>query len=144
RRVPASPRSWALSPPRRRHPRRPQRSGDQPMRPDVRRSIVCVTAVGLTAILSNVLDADAGTKQLPSYASYQNRPSVDLKGMFRDFEPRAFGGHPDFGVPAAAGAGRYADIPADELDSEGKPVFRTTGLKIASPAMDVEGRPIIG
>ncbi len=114
------------------------------MRPDVRRSIVCVTAVGLTAILSNVLDADAGTKQLPSYASYQNRPSVDLKGMFRDFEPRAFGGHPDFGVPAAAGAGRYADIPADELDSEGKPVFRTTGLKIASPAMDVEGRPIIG
>lgn len=120
------------------------------MQPHVRRSVACVTTVGLTAILSNVLDVTAGPAPTfeQRYGTYLARPTVELRGLFREFEAPAHGGlagggHPDFGHIAPGGPGRYAMIVADTLDAEGKPVFRTTGHKVVEPATNGAGKPIM-
>ena len=50
--------------------------------------------------------------------------SITLQGIVRDFKDRnAEGGHPDFQRQPSSGFGHYVGMVADELDSQGKPVF---------------------
>lgn len=67
-----------------------------------------------------------------------------LTGIVRDFRERnVAGGHPDFEKKPDAGFGLYVDIADESLDADGKPVFRCTGHKVVTPAMDRYGRPIM-
>lgn len=80
----------------------------------------------------------------PVYAPYLNRASVELRGTYRDFGLYYMpGGHPDFGAPAAMGAGRYANVPGNLLDTDGKPVMLGGGHRVQQPQRDGLGRPII-
>lgn len=75
--------------------------------------------------------------------------SVVLQGIIRDFNAREkTGGHKDFQWQPrnAAGSGSfglYTDIVQDELDSEGKPVFKTKGRRVTREWKDASGKPIL-
>jgi fibro-slime domain-containing protein len=70
--------------------------------------------------------------------------SLELKGVVRDFaEATAPGGHPDFERVPGGGFGHYFNIVADDLGSDGKPVFRSTGSKKSSDWRDAQGRRIM-
>jgi fibro-slime domain-containing protein len=89
--------------------------------------------------------ARLGPRRAPASTldDYAARPSVTLGGVFRDFEPAGTpGGHPDFGLPAADGAGRYVGIAADELGPDDAPVLARTGRKVVTAAMNGSGVPI--
>lgn len=76
---------------------------------------------------------------------FANLPSsLQLTGVVRDFRGRnETGGHPDFQYQPTRGFGHYAELVADELDSEGKPVFRSTGKKVTGQAADASNRNIM-
>lgn len=67
-----------------------------------------------------------------------------LNGLVRDF--RAFsedGGHPDMQRYPCRGLGHYVNIVDDDLDSDGKPSFRSSGCLVFTEARDSSGRNII-
>lgn len=51
--------------------------------------------------------------------------------------------NPDFRHGATSGGGRYADIMADQLAENGKPVFRSTGTRVEAVWTDSAGNPIV-
>jgi len=115
------------------------------MRPKIRRSIECVVIVSLAGILAKREFASAGPEKVwdTSYKAYVGAPTISVGAVVRDFQggsgPDA---HPDFGKGADAGAGRYANIFAETLDTGGAPVFRSTGQKILSEGRDANGNII--
>jgi fibro-slime domain-containing protein len=67
--------------------------------------------------------------------------TIQLTGVVRDFKARnVAGGHPDFQRQPTSGFGHYAYQVADELDSDGKPQFSSTGYKVTTQWRDAEGR----
>lgn len=67
--------------------------------------------------------------------------TLTLTGTVRDFKWRTeTGGHPDMELTPTAGFARYNDMVADQLNSDGKPVFRTAGMKVSSEWRDAQGR----
>ncbi len=67
--------------------------------------------------------------------------TIQLTGVVRDFKERtAPGGHPDFERQPTRGFAHYMMQVADDLDSDGKPVFNTTGRKVTSNWRDSAGR----
>jgi fibro-slime domain-containing protein len=71
-------------------------------------------------------------------------PTFALSGVVRDFrELSALGGHPDFEKNPTRGFGHYGNEVGDQLDQEGKPVFRSVGNKITSERRDSQGRNIM-
>jgi fibro-slime domain-containing protein len=67
-----------------------------------------------------------------------------LTGLVRDFQERgAEFGHPDMERKPCEGFGHYVGIVQDELDTEGKPVFSSTGCLVIKPSRDQAGRYII-
>ncbi len=67
--------------------------------------------------------------------------TLSLTGTVRDFKWRnETGGHPDFELTPSAGFGRYNDMVASELDSDGKPVFLSAGKKVSTEWKDAQGR----
>jgi len=76
---------------------------------------------------------------------YESLPSsITLTGVVRDFRERTVtGGHTDFELNPGPGFGHFQNIVADELDSDGKPVFRSTGFKTNSNWKDRAGRNIM-
>lgn len=73
---------------------------------------------------------------------YANLPAdITLSGVIRDFRERtASGGHPDFERQPTDGFGHYMQECQDTLDADGKPVFRSTGLKVRDQWRDAQGR----
>ena len=70
--------------------------------------------------------------------------SITLTGVVRDFKERTVtGGHTDFELNPSGSFGHFQNIVADELDSDGKPVFRSTGFKTTSNWRDSAGRNIM-
>ena len=70
--------------------------------------------------------------------------SITLTGVVRDFKERTVtGGHTDFELNPSGSFGHFQNIVADELDSDGKPVFRSTGFKTNSNWRDSAGRNIM-
>lgn len=67
--------------------------------------------------------------------------SIQLTGVVRDFKERSVsGGHTDFERQPAGGFGHYLRIAQDQLDSEGKPAFRSAGFKVSTQWRDSAGR----
>jgi fibro-slime domain-containing protein len=77
---------------------------------------------------------------------YANYPAtMDVNGVARDFRARNVnGGHPDMELSPPQGYALYSGVVANELDSEGKPAFASTGYKVTTQATDSLGRPVIG
>lgn len=76
---------------------------------------------------------------------YESLPaSLTLTGVVRDFKERTVtGGHTDFELNPSGSFGHFQNIVADELDSDGKPVFRSAGFKTTSNWRDSAGRNIM-
>ncbi|MBM4108805.1 MAG: fibro-slime domain-containing protein [Phycisphaerae bacterium] len=69
--------------------------------------------------------------------------SIRLTGVLRDFrDSQTAGGHPDFNFVPKAGKGVYAGIVANQLNSEGDPVFASGGAKVSLPWTDASKRGI--
>lgn len=70
--------------------------------------------------------------------------SITLTGIVRDFKARELaGGHQDFQRQPSAGFGHYAYMVADQLDTDGKPVYAGTGQRVSSNWRDAQGRNIM-
>lgn len=100
-----------------------------------------VAVVGTTAGLSLTAVGQSGT----STDQYANLPAtLTLHGVCRDFRPSgSTGGHPDFEYTPTGGYGHYVGSVADSLDSQGKPVFSSTGNLVSTQATDSAGRNIM-
>lgn len=101
-----------------------------------------------TAVL--VLVAAAGgvaslAPALPYSDPYANLPSsISLTGTVRDFRERTVsGGHPDFERQPTSGFALYTKMVQDDIGSDRKPVFRSTGYKLSTDYRDAQGRPRI-
>jgi len=67
--------------------------------------------------------------------------SITLNGIVRDFKWRTeTGGHTDFEWQPTGGFNHYVGMAADTLDSDGKPVFASTGYKVTTQATDASSR----
>lgn len=76
---------------------------------------------------------------------YSNLPgSLTLSGIVRDFQEKSVArGHADFERDPTRGFAHYVNEVADDLDSNGKPVFLSTGNKVTTQAKDAQGRNIM-
>jgi len=77
--------------------------------------------------------------------AYRNLPStLQLTGVVRDFkEVGVSGGLADFERQPTRGFGHYMKQAADQLDSEGKPAFQSTGYLVSSNWRDAQNRNVI-
>jgi len=67
--------------------------------------------------------------------------TLALNAVVRDFKGSdQQGGHADFERNPSGGFGQFGQMVADELDSDGKPVFRSAGKKITTAWKDSAGR----
>jgi fibro-slime domain-containing protein len=73
---------------------------------------------------------------------YHDLPAqIVLTGIVRDFrEANSRNGHADFERQPTRGFAHYANQVQDQLDEEGKPVFRGTGKKVTTQFRDAQGR----
>jgi len=76
---------------------------------------------------------------------YDDLPdTIELRGTVRDFQERSEdGGHTDFERKPGAGFGHFFNMVEDELDDDGKPIFRSYGFKKSQDWRDANGRPIM-
>lgn len=80
--------------------------------------------------------ADSGTNTLPA--------TLSLTGTCRDFRgSNESNGHADFERTPTGGFGHYVGQVEDNLDADGKPVFKSTGYKVNTQATDAQGRNIM-
>ncbi|MCW5775538.1 MAG: fibro-slime domain-containing protein [Phycisphaeraceae bacterium] len=102
-------------------------------------------------LTSAALLALAGLVALGDRAAAQQAgpEAIVLTGIIRDFKARELpGGHVDFqwqprDKDNKGMFGHYMNIVADELDSEGKPVFRSRGHRVTRQWTDGHGRNMI-
>jgi hypothetical protein len=106
-------------------------------------------AFGTLAIAGLALSLPAGTASAQSSDEFSElASSITLKGTVRDFLGRDLsGGHDDFewqpkDSRSRGSYGHYMDMVADELDDDGKPVFRSQGRKVTSQWTDSGGNEI--
>lgn len=108
-----------------------------------------LSAAGLlvAAIVTGGAAWNAGASSTSADASsstdaFANLPaSITLTGTIRDFKgSNETGGHPDFQRQPTSGFAHYVGQVRDTLDSDGKPVFNTTGYKVSTQATDAAGR----
>ena len=97
----------------------------------------------LTAAAGLAATTAVGTPAPPD--QYAGLPStLTLTGVVRDFRERGTtGGHNDFELNPSGGFAHFQNIVADELDSDGKPVYRSTGFKTNTQWKDSAGRAIM-
>jgi fibro-slime domain-containing protein len=101
-----------------------------------------VLAAGLALSVSS---GQATARPAVANEAYASLPStLTLTGSVRDFRERnAQGGHTDFEWQPSSGYGHYMGMVADQLGSDGKVVFRSTGYKVSSQWRDSAGRNIM-
>jgi len=104
-----------------------------------------MTALGLTAAAGLVILAFPSNADARSGDQFENLPqSITLQGTVRDFRERSEpGGHPDFERRPDAGFGLYIGNIAEQLGSDGKPVFTGEGRKVNSQWRDAQGNNIL-
>jgi len=104
------------------------------------KSLTLVGAVALAAGFAST--AANGRRASDPFASLP--ATLTLNAVVRDFKASdQTNGHPDFERPPTAGFGQYCRMIADELDRDGKPVFRSTGNKMNTAWKDSAGRTVI-
>ena len=89
--------------------------------------------------------AMTGAEAVPNSDPYADLPeTLSLTSVIRDFKGRdQTGGHLDFELSPSGGFAQYAQMVADTLDSDGKPVFRSQGKKVNTIWKDSSNRPCI-
>jgi fibro-slime domain-containing protein len=108
------------------------------MRPFATMTFVAGTLVAAAGMVGSPAPVQAHRATDP-FASLPS--TLQLTAVIRDFKGRdQTGGHQDFERQPTAGFGVYACMLADELDAEGKPVFRGTGKKVNAYWRDGAGR----
>lgn len=113
-------------------------------RTSTRAAILIMALVGVGMMLNSGGPRHATADPSYAYDAYRARTEITVGSVVRDFAPAALaGGHPDFVRAATEGAGRYAGIPRDTLDAQGKPVLASTGYRVLADWKDGSGRPII-
>jgi fibro-slime domain-containing protein len=101
-----------------------------------------LAAAGGVAAIVGTTKARFGAANTDPYASLPM--SLTLNGTVRDFKPSGTtGGHADFERQPTAGYGHYAGQVAEQLDSQGKPVFRSVGYLVSSEAHDAANRNVM-
>jgi fibro-slime domain-containing protein len=101
---------------------------------------MCVGAVVLVAGFA--MTAAEGNKGTDPYSSLPS--TLQLSAVVRDFKGiDQQGGHADFERKASGGFGHFMLMVADELDADGKPVFRSSGRKVNTNWKDAAGRNIM-
>lgn len=117
-------------------------------------ALLIVAAAGLT-VIAGLADARPRRGHTDFTPAPQPEPEPEpdysllpdhltLTGVVRDFRERsAQGGHADFERQPTAGFGHYLNMVEDDLGPDGKPVYRSTGVRKASNWTDAEGRPIM-
>ena len=106
------------------------------------RSWLCVVA--LSAGAASALAQPVFNAPAPPGPPATGPQSVVLTGVVRDFGERStIHGHPDFERRPDGGFGHYVHMVADELDSDHKPAFRSTGVMLTAPWRDASGRATI-
>jgi fibro-slime domain-containing protein len=100
------------------------------------------TYAAAALVLGALVLAGAGS---PASDPYQSLPAtIQVNGFCRDFRwPNQNNGHVDFEWTPTQGFAHYAGEVADNLDSDGKPVFLSTGRKVNTEARDSLGRNIM-
>ena len=90
-----------------------------------------------------VSSAPLATADPDPYASLP--PQLQLQGTIHDFKARELaGGHTDFEWAPTAGYAHYVGQVADSLDSDGFPVFASTGYKVSTEWRNAAGSNIMG
>ncbi|MCX5691409.1 MAG: fibro-slime domain-containing protein [Planctomycetota bacterium] len=102
-----------------------------------------LTLVGALALVAGFAATGAnGTRAADPYASLPS--TLSLNAVVRDFRGTdQSNGHADFERNPSGGFAQYGKMVADELDRDGKPVFRSAGNKINTVWKDSAGRPVI-
>ncbi len=106
-------------------------------------ALVLALSAGLWA--APALAQTSSTSGSSSSDSYGNLPdSLTLTGVCRDFKDKpASGGHPDFEITPGGGFAHYQGMVADNLDSDGKPVFASTGFKVNTNWTNAAGQNVM-
>lgn len=103
------------------------------------KAIASLTLVAAAGLAANMAPASSTTDPFSNLPS-----SLSLSGTVRDVKARTeTGGHTDFEFQPTAGFGHYQQMVQNQLDSDGKPVFRSTGNKTSSNWRDSAGRNMI-
>jgi fibro-slime domain-containing protein len=91
---------------------------------------------GMASTTAPATPPDDAYAQLPS--------TLTLTGVVRDFkELSVAGGHPDFELNPSGGGNLFNNMVQDDLDSDGKPAFRSAGYKVTRDWKDAAGRVIM-
>ncbi len=95
-----------------------------------------------TLTLTSTSDASRSAQRADTFA---NLPAtLQLTGIVRDFRERTeTNGHSDFERQPTRGFGHYVGMMADDLDSDGKPVYVGGGRKVTTQRRDAQGRNIM-
>lgn len=103
-----------------------------------------IGTVGLAAAAMVVGTMPSGlTASADEFAALPS--TIELTGVVRDFRERGTnGGHADFELNPGGGFAQYMRMVQDELDADGKPAYRSTGVQLASQFRDAQGRNILG
>jgi hypothetical protein len=105
--------------------------------------LVCLTVAVIRPWVSTRSSSAVPPSSDTDYRDYKVRSVVDVRGVFRDFQPRtATGGHPDFGLLAPGGGGIYFRVAADQLDDASRPQLASTGRKRTRDWLDASSRPV--
>ncbi|MCC6321146.1 MAG: fibro-slime domain-containing protein [Phycisphaerales bacterium] len=105
----------------------------------------CTTIPGSTASAQPRTGDESGLVGQNGQDTFSSLPeSITLMGVVRDFKGKdEAGGHPDFEMVPKRGYGHYVEQVADQLDADGKPAFRSKGVKVTSEYRDRSGRNIM-
>lgn len=100
-------------------------------------SASALAALAGLAVLSSPMPGSAATTD-----PYADLPAtISLNGVCRDFRwANETHGHPDFEYVPTQGYAHYVGEVQDQVDSDGKPVFSSTGHKVTTEARDAQGR----
>jgi fibro-slime domain-containing protein len=103
---------------------------------------MCAVAGAVVMIGSPASSQARSSSSTDAFASLP--ATMILEGTARDFRERTeTGGHSDFERQPTRGFGHYVQMVADDLDSDGKPVFRSGGNKVTTQRRDAAGRNIM-
>ena len=93
-----------------------------------------LTLVGAVALAAGFASTAANGRKAPD--PYASLPStLTLNAVVRDFKGvDQTNGHADFERNPSGGFAQYCKMVADELDRDGKPVFRSAGNKLTTAA----------
>jgi len=110
-----------------------------------RRCIFTLSLVAAAGGVSALVGTSNARFQQQTSDAYASLPmTLTLTGTVRDFKPAGTsGGHTDFERQPTGGYAHYAGQVNEQLDSDGKPVFRSAGYKVNTEARDSAGRNVM-